>query len=386
MGTFIPKRYAMLCLNDIVSGGRYLFDMGNSAMTSNKLRHTPRISVIMAAYNRERFIAEAMGSVLGQKFDDLELIVVDDGSVDGTPDIIADFARRDERIVAMRQNNAGVAAARNMGLSRARGEYVAIADSDDISLPDRLRLQVGYLDDHSGVCGVGCRYFFIDSLGKRIGPRRYSQDPDAEPMALPTEPAIIQQKLLEKGVVYFLHGTAAFRTQTIRDVGGYRSVFRVAEDSDLHLRLLTSGQELGNLAELLVYYRQSSDNLSAVSLDVLIYRLAALAAAHRRLLGLDEFVDVRKEAFNYKFLMILMEPVGLTVWLEWIGVLQYHKCGTSEMLAEAWRQVLTKLIEPQLKNEVKRHWQTFVAGWPVESNLLMNDPGVTKMTASYLRL
>lgn len=319
----------------------------------------PRVSVIMAAYNRERFLAEAVESILTQDFADFELILVDDGSTDATPEIAAGLARRDRRVVILRQNNAGVAAARNAAMARARGEYAAIMDSDDISFPMRLRRQVDFLDATPGVCGVGTRYFFIDADGRRTGPRRYARDPDAEPAKLPTEPAALRRRLLEKGVFHLLHPTAMFRTDAIREAGGYREIFQAAEDSDLHLRLLTGGQELANLDELLFLYRQGGDNLSYASLDVLIQRLAALAAAHRRLAGREDPLSARNRPIDYPCLMELMRGTGGVVWLEWIGVLQYHKCGEAGMLADAWQWVSDMDVEPDMQSELVRHWRDY---------------------------
>lgn len=107
----------------------------------------PKVSVIMPAYNAERFIGAAIKSVLAQTFHDWELIIVNDGSTDGTSKIIAEFT--DERIRAASQENLGEAAARNAGLAQAAGEYIAFLDADDLYLPTGLADLVSYLDDHA---------------------------------------------------------------------------------------------------------------------------------------------------------------------------------------------------------------------------------------------
>jgi glycosyltransferase involved in cell wall biosynthesis len=113
----------------------------------------PRVSVIITTYNHEAFIAEAVQSVLGQTYTDYELIVVDDGSVDGTLEEISGFG---EKVRLIRQPNQGVAASRNTGIQHARGELLAFLDGDDLWEPDKLAWQVGAAGDHpaSGLIAV----------------------------------------------------------------------------------------------------------------------------------------------------------------------------------------------------------------------------------------
>src|SRR5574337_525468 len=96
----------------------------------------PRISVVMPTYNGERFLRAALESILGQSFRDFEVIVIDDGSTDSTPAILREFAAKDPRVIVLtNDHNLGIAGATNRGLAVARGEYIALHDHDDISLP-----------------------------------------------------------------------------------------------------------------------------------------------------------------------------------------------------------------------------------------------------------
>jgi len=107
---------------------------------------TPLVSIIMPAYNAESFIAEAIQSVIEQTFYDWELLIIDDGSTDGTANIVNTFS--DERVMLIQQENAGVSAARNVGLDRAKGKYITFLDADDI-LPHRsLEVRIEYLKSH----------------------------------------------------------------------------------------------------------------------------------------------------------------------------------------------------------------------------------------------
>ncbi|MGE5320848.1 MAG: glycosyltransferase family 2 protein [Hyphomicrobiaceae bacterium] len=119
---------------------------------------TPTVSVVMAAYNAQAYLAEALESVLGQTLRDFELLVVDDASTDGTPALIERYASRDHRIRVFRlPRNAGTAHAKNVALQHARAPYVAICDDDDRQLPERLTSQVAYLEANPQHVMVGCQ-------------------------------------------------------------------------------------------------------------------------------------------------------------------------------------------------------------------------------------
>lgn len=121
-----------------------------------KSSKTPRVSVIMPAYNVEKYIAEAIESILNQTFVDFELIIINDGSTDDTAKIIKDYAKRDKRIVFInRADNRGFITTLNECLDVAKGEFVAKMDSDDISLPERLARQVEFLDNNPNIGMVG---------------------------------------------------------------------------------------------------------------------------------------------------------------------------------------------------------------------------------------
>ena len=126
------------------------------------MRNAPRVSVLMPAYNVEKYVGEAIESVLNQTFTDFEFIIINDGSTDNTAKIIADYAKKDKRIrFVNHRKNQGLIAVLNEGLDLCRGEYIARMDSDDISLPERFAKQIAYLDAHPecGVLGTWCEKF-----------------------------------------------------------------------------------------------------------------------------------------------------------------------------------------------------------------------------------
>lgn len=154
--------------------------------------HSPKVSVIMPAYNAELFIAKAIESVLAQDFHDWELIIVNDGSTDGTPEILTGLT--DFRIRVIHQANGGEAVARNRGLDAVSGEYVAFLDADDLFLPNALEDLSGYLVAHEEMHAVCSDGYFCDANDRLLG-RMSEVRPQVQPgnilEALVIDPAII---------------------------------------------------------------------------------------------------------------------------------------------------------------------------------------------------
>jgi len=200
----------------------------------------------MCAHNDERFVAEAARSILSQDFADLELIVVDDGSTDGTADVLAGL--NDARVRIVRQENTGLTRALNAGLALARGEYLARQDADDRSAPGRLGRQLQFLDDHPRAVMVGCQAAVIDEDGDRIGVVNVETDPGRIDEKLPVENQ-------------FVHGALMMRREPVLAAGGYRAAFRYAQDYDLVLRWQGSGC-LANLPQELYAHRLRGDMVS----------------------------------------------------------------------------------------------------------------------------
>lgn len=203
---------------------------------------SPSVSVLLPVRNTEAFIRQAVESILNQTFFDLELVVVDDGSTDNTPAILADIASREPRIVVLTQPSAGIVSALELARARARGRYIARMDADDISLPSRLALQVTCLDDNPSIVALGAQVRFMDERGQvgRIG--RYPVSPKR------------CRRYLDYGSP-LCHPAVMMRATALAEVGGYSRRFEPAEDFDLWLRLTSLG-EIANLKEVLLHYRQ----------------------------------------------------------------------------------------------------------------------------------
>lgn len=202
----------------------------------------PRVSVLLPVYNGQRYIDEAVSSILAQTFGDFEFIIIDDGSTDRTPSILDRFARSDVRVRVYRRANTGYARALNEALQLATGEYAARMDADDVSMPDRFEHQVKYLDRHHECVVVGTQVLAIDPAGWPIGPHHY-----------PVTHKQIDAALL-RHAGSMCHPAVMMRRSEVLAAGGYHEHLMPAEDYDLWLRLADE-HRLANLPEVLVKYR-----------------------------------------------------------------------------------------------------------------------------------
>jgi len=200
------------------------------------------LSVLMAVKDGEAHLAAAMDSLLGQSFTAFELIVVDDGSRDATPSLLADYQRRDRRVMVLHNDQPqGLPTALNRGLARCRAPLVARADGDDVYHPERLGRQLDHLRRHPEIGVLSCGYHRIDSGGRRIDTR----------VPVTGDAPLRFQMLFMNGL---LHPGVMFRADPVRRVGGYDPRYWTAQDSDLWARLLPLTR-LDNLPEPLVSYR-----------------------------------------------------------------------------------------------------------------------------------
>jgi hypothetical protein len=198
----------------------------------------------MAVYNGERFLADSVESVLNQTMPELELIVVDDGSTDASPAILASYARRDARVKILRQDHAGVPAAANAAIRRASYDLIARVDSDDCMLPNRLERQMEFIQARPELQVACSNCFFINAAGKRIGSSSCRVDIDRGKREL--RPALFLE---------IVQSTVLMRKEAFLRVGGYREDLAYAEDRDLWGRFTTGGFSIACQNEFLVDFR-----------------------------------------------------------------------------------------------------------------------------------
>lgn len=212
----------------------------------------PRVSVCMITYNRADFIGAAIESVQRQDYSDWELIIIDDGSVDNTKELVSQYQAKDPRIGYYKNKvNQDVSRARNRALSYARGEFVAVIDSDDVWIDnEKLGKQVWYLEKRSQVVLVGTRVVTINQDGEGM-----------EHLKNPVSDKDIRRRMLWQNP--FVHSSVMFRTRLVRQLGGYDEELITAEDYELFLRLGEYGQ-LANLPRYMVGYRIHGGNTISV--------------------------------------------------------------------------------------------------------------------------
>jgi glycosyltransferase involved in cell wall biosynthesis len=227
----------------------------------------PKISAIMSVYNGEKYLREAIESILNQTFTDFEFIIVNDGSTDNTLEIIQSYD--DERIkIINNEQNIGLTKSLNKALKVARGESIARQDADDISLPNRFDEQMKYLEGHPEVVLLGTNVYLIDESGKTVGKR-----------IVLTKPSI--KDLLKNN--QFNHGSVMFKKKVINQLGGYNELIRYSQDYELWLRIAKS-HVVGNLTQSLYKLRSHDANIRLTNWEEsTLYHLLALRSVRGEL-------------------------------------------------------------------------------------------------------
>ncbi len=245
-------------------------------MISN--RSTPFVSVVMAVHNGDDYLQEAVNSILNQTHRNYEFIIIDDGSTDETANILRNFSKIDRRIRIITQDNLGLAKSLNIGIKQAKSRYIARMDADDISLPDRFKLQLTYLEKHPEISVLGGQVYFFGKHGDI-----FSQS------ELPQEPQLISQGL--KNYCQLIHPTTMFRREIILSCGNYRPCFDTAQDYDLWLRV-NERAKLANLPDVILNYRTHANQLSVNKLSQQAFCwLAAKESAKYRRQGYKDPLD-----------------------------------------------------------------------------------------------
>ncbi|MBS0253435.1 MAG: glycosyltransferase family 2 protein [Proteobacteria bacterium] len=232
------------------------------------------VDVLIPAYNAEQTIEDSMRSILAQTLTSIRVLVVDDGSSDGTATILKQLKASDSRIEIVQKENGGIVDALNLGLSMCTADYVARFDADDISFPFRLEAQRAYLEENSDCVAVGGMVTHIDAQGF---PLHGLPLPDSPEKACMTWVPAIEP--------YLIHPFVMIRRASLQAVGGYRYVAN-SEDSDLYWRLSEHGR-LHNLDAVLGKYRVHQTSISSASIVnsrvmAINSQLAAISAQRRR--------------------------------------------------------------------------------------------------------
>lgn len=197
----------------------------------------PKVSVVMSVYNGEPYFERGIPSILKQTFQDFEFIIIDDGSSDRTPELLQDLAQKDHRVKIFSPGRLGFVKALNYGITQAQGEYIARQDIDDTSTPERLALQVEFLEAHPEVGVVGGYYILIDENRQekyiRMSPLEHTKITQAMAKYIP-----------------ICHTIATFRKKAWQEAGGYPLLDDI-EDLRLWLTFAKMGWHLANIPQIL---------------------------------------------------------------------------------------------------------------------------------------
>ena len=248
------------------------------------------MSVVLPVYNGAVYIVEAVTSILAQTYRDFELIVVDDGSTDGTRELLAPLAAVDPRLLVLAEPHRGLVGSLNHGIHVARGTLIARMDADDVALPTRFAAQVDYLDANPDCVVVGTSILKVNANGQ---PRKKSaaiwQMPTFDPRAFPPQIGGVP------------HPTAMIRAAALAEVGGYRPYFYNAEDRDLWARLWTVGR-IYQLPDVALRYRVHAGSVTRLKRgeQLLSHMLADLSAVARSLKLNDHAILQRSLASDNK--------------------------------------------------------------------------------------
>jgi glycosyltransferase involved in cell wall biosynthesis len=250
-----------------------------------------KVSVVIPCYNQARFLGEAIQSVLSQGYTHFEIVVVDDGSRDGTEGVASGYASEDARVRLVKQENRGLAAARNRGLAEARGEYVVFLDADDRLLFEALEVGVRELEAHPGCAFVSgiCRKITADgSVVAGWEQFRVRDDPYLE--------------LLRSCPIYV--PAVMYRRWALDTVGGFDTSYKAAEDYELYYRILERFPIYCH-DDLVAEIRRHESNMTRDRTLMLKYNMAALRSQRKRIKGDSRYENAYK--------------AGERLWRDWHG-------------------------------------------------------------------
>ncbi len=321
--------------------------------------NSPKITVLMSAYNAEKYLAEAIESVLNQTFKDFEFIIINDCSTDKTGEIIKGYATMDQRIrVINNTTNLGLTKSLNIGLKEARGEYVARLDADDVALPERLGRQYLFMENHPELTLVGSWAEIIDEQGQNKGYLRGE-----------TKEYLLKFKMLFSNQL--VHSTIFFRRSEVLDSGGYNEAYVYVQDYELYSRLLKK-YRLINLPEILAKYRAHGEAITKNQGLKENYKQHALKIIYQNFLAL---ITIKQEEFQTLAEALIIK--NSTYRLSWQTYRQtkvilkdvVRAFFEKEKLKEPERQQIIKYCNKSRKILFKK---LIKSQWPGFYNLLKN--------------
>lgn len=284
----------------------------------------PKISVLLPVYNCELYIKETIDSVLNQTFADFELIVIDDCSTDQTVSVIKEFSDTRIRLIE-KQVNSGLINSLNLGISIAKGEYIARMDGDDICLPERFAKQVAFLDKNPNIILCGTAYQTFGAIEKVI----------RHPLS--------HKKIAAQLCVHSVFGhPTVMGKKAIFEQHNYNDDFKNVEDYELWSRLIFEG-EVANLDEILLFYRVHENQVSTIHNDVQQQRSIDIRLSLFKKTGYD--VILFSDTFVKKMLYLgsYFTVAEFSLFLKWLKEISALNQTTKVYAAPEFENVLTGL-------------------------------------------
>ena len=251
----------------------------------------------MSVYNGEKYLKEAIESILAQTFSDFEYIIINDGSTDHSYGIIQEYATKDKRIkLIQKEKNSGLIDCLNLGLSLARGKYIARMDADDISYSSRFQLQKDFLDNHPEIGLVGSNIHVINSSGKKVS--NFINNPN-----LPKTPEQIYWALCFSCCIN--HPSIMARLDLMKSAGGYSKKSLYAEDYDLWARMVKI-TKFYNLPQKLMSLRRHENNVTLLNNDIQLDT--------RKRVSKDYIISILQKTIPGEMMDFLYSPLPLNLF------------------------------------------------------------------------
>ncbi|MEK7590054.1 MAG: glycosyltransferase [Patescibacteria group bacterium] len=300
----------------------------------------PIVSIIMAAYNAEKYIVEAIESVLFQTYSNWELIITDDFSNDETSKIIDEYKKKDNRIKSIRlDKNSGQAIARNKAIEKSLGKYLAILDADDIALPNRLITQVEFLESNKDIDFVGSYVELIDEKGEIIGKKKkpLTYEEIKFPLLLQTQ---------------FVMSAVILRKKVLIEIGGFDNDYLYAEDYDMWDRLLARGKKCANIPAIFTQHRIQPQSVTQMSHTQPVQEKHALDINAR---CVARFINIPKNELENLVNFVNNKPLSV---FQLFNALKWYKCLVqkyiaSDTCADAEAIYVKNLYKIILKHSIK---------------------------------
>jgi glycosyltransferase involved in cell wall biosynthesis len=307
----------------------------------------PKVSVIIPTYNCERYLAQAVTSVLNQQGTSYEVLVIDDGSTDSTQTVLEEFA---DRIIYIHQENLGVAKTRNRGIQEAKGELIAFLDADDYFLPDKLAGQVAIFEDRADLGIVHSGWRKVDAQGEDLLEVRPWQK--------------IPELNLESWVKWkpVLPSAMMFRREWLEKVGGFDPQYPPAEDTELLFRLALHGCHADWLKRVTVCYRQHPESAMHKGLPQARSLSKAIDAFFQHP-NLPESIQIIEKQVRY----------GTLVWIGWYLHRTGHYPETIDYLRKSWKYSSTSPIETVI------NWTESFAEFSRNEGEILDTDALTKL-------